>query len=187
MSPAETLLISLSLSMDAFAASLGIGACLDGGASTSALRVGAACGAFQFAMPLAGCAVGCRFLDYISGYDHWLAFLLLLLVGGNMMRASLSKRDESCPSNDSSTGLALLTIALATSIDALAVGIGFSAMGASVLLLSSSAGIITACLCFAGVMAGFRTGGLLGGKAEFAGGLVLCLVGANILRAHLAG
>ncbi|OPZ38144.1 MAG: putative manganese efflux pump MntP [Synergistetes bacterium ADurb.BinA166] len=185
MSLAETLLISLSLSMDAFAASLGIGACLSGAAAAPALRVGAACGVFQSLMPLAGCALGCRFLDKLSGYDHWVAFFLLLLVGGNMMRQAVSGREDSCPREDSSRGLALLLVAVATSIDALAVGLGFSAIGAPVALLASSAGIITALLCFAGVMAGFRTGALLGGRAEFAGGLVLCLVGANILRLHL--
>jgi putative Mn2+ efflux pump MntP len=136
-------------------------------------------------MPLAGCALGCRFLDQLSAYDHWVAFFLLLLVGGNMMRQAVSGREDSCPREDSSRGLALLLVAVATSIDALAVGLGFSAIGAPVALLASSAGIITALLCFAGVMAGFRTGALLGGRAEFAGGLVLCLVGANILRLHL--
>ena len=185
MSIVETLLISLSLSMDAFAASLGIGACLNGGASASALRVGAACGVFQFLMPLAGCALGCRFLEYISEYDHWVAFTLLLLVGGNMIRESFSSKDENCPSPDSSCGLALLIVALATSIDALAVGISFSAVGAPVMVLSLSAGIITALLCFAGVMAGSHSGALLGRRAELAGGIVLCLIGANILVTHL--
>ena len=102
-----------------------------------------------------------------------------------MMRESFSSKDDNCPSPDSSCGLALLIVALATSIDALAVGIGLSAVGAPVMVLSLSAGIITAMLCFAGVMAGSRSGALLGRKAEFAGGIVLCLIGANILMTHL--
>ena len=185
MSFVEMLLSAASLSMDAFAASLGIGACLSARSSAAALRVGAACGAFQFVMPLAGWWLGSRFLESISGYDHWVAFGLLLLVGGNMIRESFSEEDPTCPSSDPSCGAALLLVAVATSIDALAVGIGFAAIGAPILPLSSSAGIITALLSFAGVLAGFRTALFLGRKAEFAGGVVLCLIGANILRMHL--
>ncbi|HRV98694.1 MAG TPA: manganese efflux pump MntP family protein [Aminobacteriaceae bacterium] len=186
MSFVEMLLSAASLSMDAFAASLGIGACLGAGASAAAFRVGAACGGFQFAMPLAGWWLGSRFLESISGYDHWIAFFLLLIVGGNMIREAFTKDEPNCPTADPSCGFALLFVALATSIDALAVGIGFAAIGAPVMPLSSSAGIITALLSFGGVLAGFRTALFLGRKAEFAGGVVLCIIGANILRMHLA-
>lgn len=185
MSFVEILLSAVSLSMDAFAASLCIGAFLGAGATAAAFRVGAACGGFQFAMPLAGWWLGNRFLESISGYDHWVAFTMLLLVGGNMIRESLSKEEPNCPKADPSCGFVLLFVAVATSIDALAVGIGFAAIGAPVLPLSSSAGIITAMVSFIGVLAGFRTALFLGRKAEFAGGVVLCIIGANILRMHL--
>lgn len=181
------MLSAASLSMDAFAASLCIGACLGGQSSAAALRVAGACGGFQLVMPLAGWYLGSRFLAAISGYDHWVAFGLLLLVGGNMIRQSLAPCDPACPPSDSSRGIPLLTVALATSIDALAVGISFAAVGAPVLVLASAAGGITALLCFAGVLSGVRLGARLGGKVEFAGGLVLCLIGANILRVHLMG
>ncbi|MDD3916076.1 MAG: manganese efflux pump MntP family protein [Synergistaceae bacterium] len=186
MSFVEMLLSAASLSMDAFAASLGIGACLGVHSFAAAFRVGAACGTFQFVMPLAGWWLGSRFLESISEYDHWLAFALLLLVGGGMIRESFSEEDPTCSPSDPSCGIALFVVALATSIDALAVGIGFAAIGEPVMPLSSSAGIITALLCFAGVLAGFRTALFLGRKAEFAGGVVLCIIGANILRMHLA-
>jgi putative Mn2+ efflux pump MntP len=184
----EMLLSALSLSMDALAASLGIGACLGAATgSAAALRVAGACGGFQFAMPLAGWFLGSRFLVFISDYDHWVAFGLLALVGGNMIRESFRPEDPTCPASDPSCGVALLTVAVATSIDALAVGVSFAAVGAPVMVLASWSGAITAFACFGGVMAGFRVGQLLGRKVEFAGGLVLCLIGANILRVHLMG
>jgi|LSQX01.1.fsa_nt_gb putative Mn2+ efflux pump MntP len=184
----EMFLSAASLSMDALAASLGIGACL--GTATgaaAAFRVAGACGGFQFAMPLAGWFLGTRFLASISEYDHWVAFALLILVGGNMIRESFAPGDDTCPPSDPSCGLALLTIAVATSIDALAVGVSFAAVGAPVMVLASWSGAITAFVCFGGVLAGFRVGQFLGKKVEFAGGLVLCLIGANILRTHLMG
>ena len=183
----EMILSAASLSMDAFAASLCIGACIGVQSPAAALRVAGACGGFQLAMPLVGWYLGSRFLGLISGYGHWAAFALLLLVGGNMVRESLSPCDPACPRSDSSRGMPLLMVALATSIDALAVGISFAAVGAPVIVLASAAGIITALVCFGGVLAGFRMGSRLGGKVEFAGGLLLCLIGANILRIHLMG
>ncbi len=183
----EMILSAASLSMDAFAASLCIGACLGIPSPGAALRVALSCGGFQLAMPLGGWYLGSRFLGLISDYDHWVAFLLLLFVGGNMIRQSFAPCDPSCPPSDSSRGMPLITVALATSIDALAVGISFAAVGAPVLVLASAAGVITGLACFGGVLAGFRMGERLGGKVEFAGGLVLCLIGANILRVHLMG
>ncbi len=183
----EMLLSAASLSMDALAASLGIGACLGGASAGAAFRVAGACGGFQFLMPLAGWLIGRRFLEAIADYDHWAAFFLLLLVGGNMIRESFAPEDTTCPPSNPSCGLPLLAVAVATSIDALAVGISFAAVRAPVMVLASSAGVITFGACFAGVMAGFRAGRLLGRKMEFAGGAVLCLIGLNILRAHFMG
>ena len=183
----EMFLSAASLSMDAFAASLGIGACLGGNSTCAAFRVAAACGGFQFFMPVAGWILGKRFLSCISGFDHWIAFGLLLLVGGNMIREAFSEEASDCPVTDPSCGIALLTVALATSIDALAIGVSFAAVGAPVVLLASSAGAITAVVCFAGVSAGSRFSLYLGRKVEFAGGMVLCLIGANILRTHFGG
>lgn len=184
----EMILVAGSLSMDALAASLGIGACL-GAASCggAAFRVAGACGGFQFLMPLAGWFLGSRFLAIIGGYDHWVAFGLLVLVGVNMIRQSFAPEDPDCPAADPSCGTALLTVAVATSIDALAVGVSFAAVGAPVMVLASWAGLITAVACFIGVLAGFRAGQMLGNRMELAGGVILCLIGINILRSHLMG
>lgn len=184
----ETLLCAASLSMDALAASMCIGACL--GASVgegAAFRVAGACGGFQFVMPLAGWFLGGKFLYLISGYDYWAAFGLLVFVGGKMIRESFRPCGENCSPSDPSRGLPLLGVALATSIDAMAVGVSFAAVGAPVWALASWSGGITAMACFGGVLAGFRAGRLLGRRMEFAGGLILCLIGANILRARLMG
>ncbi len=185
MSFIEILLSAVSLSMDAFAASLTIGACLEKASKRAAGRVAAACGGFQFLMPLAGWLLGAGVLVYIARYDHWVACVLLCIVGGNMIRESFAEEDACSPS-DPSCGTPLLTVAVATSIDALAVGIGFAAVRAPVLSLAVSAGIITAGSCFAGVLLGGRAGGRLGRKMARVGGVVLCLIGLNILRAHLS-
>ena len=195
----EIFLSAGSLAMDAFAASIGIGACLPStGARLSscagaALRMAAACGAFQFFMPLAGAFLGKRFLALIADYDHWAAFALLALVGLNMIRESRSHDAETCSVKDPTTGLALLTLALATSIDAMAVGISFAALGAPVMTLAVEAGIVTALLCAAGVAFGVRmtscvsgaVGARAGSAVECLGGVVLCGIGLNILRVHL--
>ncbi len=186
----ETFLCAASLSMDALAASLCIGACLGSGTGTggaAAFRVAGACGGFQFAMPLAGWVLGCSFLTYISGYGHWVAFGLLIFVGGNMIRNYFSPHEHECDSGDPSWGLPLLGVALATSIEALAVGVSFAAVGASVWILALWAGGLTALVCFGGVLAGVRAGCLLGNKMELAGGVILCIIGANILRGYLMG
>ena len=195
----EIFLSAGSLAMDAFAASLGIGACLPStgarrlSCAGPALRMAAACGAFQFFMPLGGAFLGKRFLALIADYDHWAAFALLALVGLNMIRESRSHDAETCSVKDPTTGLALFTLALATSIDAMAVGISFAALGASVMTLAVEAGGITALLCAAGVVLGVRmtscfsaaAGERAGAAVEFLGGAVLCGIGLNILRVHL--
>jgi putative Mn2+ efflux pump MntP len=191
----EIFLSAASLAMDAFAASMGIGACLPVTAKVvgPAFRMAAACGAFQFFMPLGGAFLGSRFLALIADYDHWVAFSLLAIVGVNMIRESRSSDATVCPSKDRTTGIALLTLALATSIDALAVGISFTALGASVMTLAVEAGVVTSFLCAAGVVLGFRAAsgvsGAIGERAgscvELLGGVVLCCIGLNILRVHL--
>lgn len=184
----ETLLCAGSLSMDALAASMCIGACLGPGAwGGAAFRVAGACGGFQFAMPLAGWFLGRGFLTPISGCGHWVAFGLLFFVGGSMIRSFFRPPDHECASADTSWGLPLLGVALATSIDAMAVGVSFAAVGAPVWVLASWAGGLTALVCFGGVLAGVRAGCLLGKKMELAGGIILCLIGANILRAYFMG
>jgi putative Mn2+ efflux pump MntP len=136
-------------------------------------------------MPLAGWYCGVIALDRIADYDHWLAFALLCLVGGNMIRGSLQPEGEALSSADPTLSLALLWMGAATSIDAVAVGVSFSAVSASPVRLAVYAGLLTAQLCFLGVKIGRRVGGLLGRRMELLGGVCLCAIGVAILAEHL--
>jgi putative Mn2+ efflux pump MntP len=169
--------------MDAFAVALCIGACAVGDTYRTAFRVGAACGAFQFFMPFAGWFLGTYSLEYIASFDHWAAFGLLALVGGNMIRSSFSPEEvrDSAPMSVAT----LLYLALATSIDALAVGASFAMVDKPVSWLAVVAGLATGALCFAGVQVGRLAGCKLGKRAELVGGALLCSIGLNILRTHL--
>jgi putative Mn2+ efflux pump MntP len=145
--------------------------------------MGAACGAFQFFMPLVGWFLGTYSLDYIASFDHWAAFGLLALVGGNMIHSSFAPAEVR---GDAPMSLAtLLYLALATSIDALAVGASFAMVGKPAFWLAVVAGLATAALCFGGVQAGRLVGSRLGKRVELLGGALLCLIGFNILRTHL--
>jgi putative Mn2+ efflux pump MntP len=150
--------------------------------------MGLACGIFQFLMPILGWLVGAYCAASVASFDHWIAFGLLAFVGGNMIRGSFAPLDEQPPAEnaaDPTHSMTLLYVALATSIDALAVGASFALLQKPVLPLSICAGIITALLCFSGVLAGRMAGRFLGKRVELAGGLILCLIGLDILRTHL--
>ena len=180
MSLLAVLAAALSLSLDAFALSLCIGTCRVSTPAGAGLRVGLACGAFQFCMPLAGWALGSRFLDALSHWGPWIAAGLLLIVGGHMIAEAF--KEEDCCSRDLTRGWPLISVALATSIDAMALGIGFAVMGEPVMLLAGSAGLFTLALCLAGVFGGRIAGDRFGSYAQVGGGIVLCLLGLNILR-----
>jgi putative Mn2+ efflux pump MntP len=179
----DSLLSAASLAMDALAVSLCVGARGRTGMWGTALRMGAACGLFQFFMPLGGWFLGAYALSLIASIDHWVAFGLLAFVGGRMISGSF--RNDACPADDPTKSAALFYLALATSVDALAVGASFALTGRHVFPLAVSAGAITAALCVAGVIFGHRAGVKLGSRAELAGGIVLVIIGINILREHL--
>ena len=181
----DSLLSAASLAMDAFAVSMCIGAGTPGATRWTGVRMGLACGIFQFVMPLLGWLVGEYALAYVSAFDHWIAFALLAFVGGNMIRSSLGDAETCAYPTDPTKTWAILYLALATSIDALAVGASFAITNRPVMILAVAAGLITATLCFAGMIVGHYAGCKLGKKVEFAGGLVLILIGLNILREHL--
>ena len=180
----ESILSALSLSMDAFAVALCIGACVIGATYGTAFRMGAACGVFQFGMPLAGWFLGAYCVEYISSIDHWVAFGLLAIVGGNMIRGSFAP-PESCNTEDPTQSAVLFYLALATSIDALAVGASFAVVHKPVFWLAIFSGVATAALCFGGVRVGRLVGSRLGKRVELAGGVLLYLIGFNILFTHL--
>lgn len=177
--------------MDALSVAIGIGAAARMLAPGPVLRLASSFGLFQFAMPLAGWLAGRTVADVISRYDHWVAFLLLALVGGKMIWDSLRRegtgreREGGNRSPDPTRGLTLLVLSVATSIDAFAVGLSFAFLNAPIV----AAGIVIGIICFfmtaAGMVFGRRLGKFFGKKAELAGGLVLLAIGVKILWEHL--
>ncbi|MFH1080012.1 MAG: manganese efflux pump MntP family protein [Pseudomonadota bacterium] len=179
------LLIAVGLGMDALSVAVGIGAAARTLTFGSVLRLSGSFGLFQFAMPLVGWLAGRTVADTISFYDHWVAFLLLALVGGKMIRDSFSHETKRTHAGDPTRGLTLLVLSVATSIDALAVGLSLAFLRAPII----HAGVIIGGVCFlmtaAGMVFGRKLGGLFGKKAELIGGLVLLSIGINILWGHL--
>lgn len=182
----QILLIALSLAMDAFAVSVSTGIAVPGFGPKEAARIGAWCGFFQFAMPLAGWFLGFSVKSYIEFIDHWIAFGLLALIGGGMIREALSGGEEEAVTDLSVRRLFFL--ALATSIDALAVGVTL-AFDSSVNILLSAAviGIVAFLMAMVGGLLGRRLGELFQKRATLLGGLVLVGIGLKILLEHLFG
>ena len=151
--------------------------------------VGLYFGAFQAGMPLLGYALGVQFQDRITALDHWIAFVLLGLIGTNMIREALSKGEEDCvcPTDEKEELGAknMLLLAVATSIDALAVGVTFAFLKVQIIPAVSFIGIITFSLSAAGVKIGNVFGVRYKSKAELAGGIILILMGTKILLEHL--
>ena len=178
----ELFLIALSLSMDAFAVSLCKG--LSAGRPTpgQCLICGAWFGGFQALMPLIGFLLGVQFQGVISSVDHWVAFVLLGLIGANMVREALGGDEEHV---DSSFGpRAMLPLAVATSIDALAVGVTFAFLRVEIAPAVALIGVTTLVLSALGVKVGSVFGDRFQSKAELAGGVILILMGTKILLEH---
>lgn len=183
MNIVEIVLLAVSLSMDAFAVALCKGLALKKINLKSCAIVGLWFGAFQGLMPMIGYFLGSTFADKITSIDHWIAFILLAIIGGNMIKESFDKCDD-C--KDSSLGFkAMLLMAIATSIDALAVGVSFAFTDFDpdwfVYIAFVLIGIITFTLSSVGVKIGNIFGTKYKSKAEFAGGLILILLGLKIL------
>ena len=177
-------LIGLGLSMDAFSVSVTNGMCLDRVRYKDALKISFMYAFFQFLMPVVGFFAGNVFKEVINSVDHWIAFCLLLFIGIKMISEALEKNDEKEDMKKISIKL-LLVQAVATSIDALAVGISFAALKIPVFSSSLLIGLITFVICFFGVYLGKRVGNLLKGKAEILGGAILIGIGTKILIEHL--
>ncbi len=184
----EILLIALGLSMDAFAVSLASGATMKRLHLPNALKMGLFFGGFQALMPVVGWAAGLSMKDFISGWDHWIAFALLLAVGGKMVYEAFKIKEEeecggpkSCPFD---TGT-LTVLAIATSIDALAVGLTFSLLQLSIIGPVLVIGLVTFLMSVAGVKIGSAGGHFFEHKMEAAGGFILIAIGLKILLGHL--
>lgn len=180
----ELFVIAVGLSMDAFAVSVCKGLATKEVKAKHFLIVGLWFGGFQALMPTLGYLLGAAFQQYITKLDHWIAFILLALIGGNMIRESFSKEEE--PANGSFAFKIMFLMAVATSIDALAVGITFALLpDVNIVAAVSFIGITTFVLSGVGLKIGNVFGARYKSKAEFAGGLILVLMGVKILLEHL--
>ena len=180
----ELLLLAVGLSMDAFAVAVCKGLATPKLQFKHMLIAGAWFGGFQALMPLIGYFLGAAFESYISSFDHWVAFVLLALIGANMIKEALSGDTEAA---DSSFGIkTMFVMAVATSIDALAVGITFAILpDVNILFAVLFIGVITFALSAVGVKVGHTVGAKYKSKAELAGGIILILIGLKILLEHL--
>jgi manganese efflux pump family protein len=180
-------LVALSLSADCFAVSLCGAVALRRVTLAQVLRMSVAFGVFQTGMQLAGWLAGKTIVGLISGYDHWVAFGLLVFIGGRMVWESLHEENEAKEGVDITKGLALFVLSVATSIDSLAVGLSYAFISISIALPSILAGVIAFAATIAGFILGKRVSGLFGRRAETIGGLVLIGIGIRIMVEHLSG
>lgn len=178
------LLIALGLAMDCFAVSLGIGCKSADCEKRYRFRIPFHFGLFQGGMTLIGWALGSTIVNLISNYDHWIAFSLLAWVGVKMIRESFSK-DEEKRLGDPSRGGFLVMLSIATSIDALAVGLSLAFMEDSIWLPSLLIALVSAALSLAGLLLGGKLGEKFGKRMELLGGLILIGIGLRVLLTHL--
>lgn len=180
----ELVLIAVGLSMDAFAVSVCKGLSLRRVRLGQMVLVGAYFGGFQMGMPLLGYLLGAAFASQIARVDHWIAFVLLTLIGGSMLREASS---EETALDSALTPRVMLPLAVATSIDALAAGVSFAALGVRIVPASALIGAITFGFSAVGLRVGQRFGSRWHARAERLGGMLLMLMGLRILLTHLLG
>lgn len=188
------LLVAVGLSMDAFSVSVSNGIFMKRITPSSAFKVAGAFSLFQGLMPIIGYLVAGIFAKTITVIDHWIAFVLLCFIGGKMLWEVLREGECDEPQGDPTHWRTLLVMAIATSIDAMAVGItmalgrtGLLAPSWGFLLCAAVIAIVTFVFCFGGVYLGCRTGNCFGKRAQIAGGIVLIGIGVKILLEHLLG
>ena len=184
MSFFEIFMIGVGLSMDAFAVAICKGLNMRKLDKVQTLVIAFFFGGFQALMPFVGWLLGKQFEAYITSFDHWIAFVLLVLIGANMIREALSK-EEAEEANASLAFKTMLLMAVATSIDALAVGITFAFLSVHIVPAALTIGATTFLLSAAGVKVGSVFGLRYKKRAEIAGGVILCLLGVKILLEHL--
>ena len=184
---------AFALSMDAFAVSITKGMTIKNLKKSTALKMALAFGVFQGAMPFLGWALGISFGSYIKSIDHWIAFILLGFIGFNMIKGFFDDRKEENASElefsattdvDDLSNKEIIMLAVATSIDALAVGISFAFLNVSIIPAASIICIITFLVCVVGVFVGNKVGDIFNGYAELVGGVILILIGFNIFNEH---
>ncbi len=177
-------LIGLGLTGDTLAVSVTTGLSIKRIRFVEALRIAIVLAFFQALMPLLGWFLGTQIREYIIEFDHWVAFILLFLIGGKMILESLKKEGEKTEFNPLKT-MVLIGIAVATSIDALVVGVSFAFIDVDIFLSIGIIWFLTFMVSMIGVFIGKKTGNLFGKKVEFLGGMILIGIGAKILIQHL--
>ena len=184
---------AFALSMDAFAVSITKGMTIKNLKKSTALKMALTFGVVQGAMPLLGWALGISFESYIKSIDHWIAFILLGFIGFNMIKGFFDDRKEENASElefsattdvDDLSNKEIIMLAVATSIDALAVGISFAFLNVSIIPAASIICIITFLVCVVGVFVGNKVDDIFNGYAELVGGVILILIGFNIFNEH---
>ncbi|HHW4679094.1 MAG TPA: manganese efflux pump MntP [Xylella sp.] len=191
MSPVAILLIGIAMSTDAFAAAIGKGAAMDKPRLRDALYVGVIFGVIETFTPILGWLLGQIASQYVTTFDHWIAFGLLSGLGLHMIIAGL-KQNESTRKNTPDTHhlknewLVLATTAIATSIDAAAVGVSLAFLNVHISVVAAVVGLCTLTMVTIGVMLGSALGALVGKRAEIVGGIILIIVGTTILYEHLS-
>lgn len=181
----ELFLIGIGLSMDAFAVAICKGLGMERINKRDTLLLALFFGGFQALMPLTGYLLGSRFASYIERWDHWIAFVLLAFIGGNMIRESREQEEEEAKHCGSIRYRELFTLAVATSIDALAVGVSFAFLGVHIAPAVTLIGCTTFVLTLVGVWVGNLFGSRYKSRAELTGGIILILIGVKILLEHL--
>ena len=182
---AELLIIAVGLSMDAFAVSICKGLSVQTVRPKHIALTGLWFGGFQALMPVIGYFLGASFAGFVSSVDHWIAFVLLGIIGGNMIKESCSKEEECCAPDFSAR--TMFAMAVATSIDALAIGVSFAFLNVNIWKAVALIGVTTALFSGAGVVIGNVFGSRYKSKAEFVGGFILVAMGLKILLEHTLG
>lgn len=187
MNITSTALLALAMSTDAFAAAIGKGAALQKPKLSEALRMGLIFGIIEAITPLIGWAIGRAATQYVVAWDHWIAFTLLLILGLRMIYEGVQVDDsvEEKPTHHSFMVLAIT--ALATSIDAMAVGVGLAFINVNIMATAAAIGFATFTMVTIGVMLGRVLGMMVGKRAEILGGVILIGIGSYILYEHLHG
>jgi len=179
------LALACALAMDAFAVAIVTGLTLNPMTRRHVFRLTFHFGLFQALMPIIGWLAGNAVHKYISAFDHWVAFGLLAFVGGRMLWGALHGQEEDKASGDPTSGRALVLLSVATSIDALAVGLSLAMIGSTILIPAVVIGIVAAAFTATGMVLGRRIGSLWGKRVEVLGGLILVGIGIKIVAKHV--
>jgi len=186
MSPFAVAVLAVSMSVDAFAVSIGRGAAIGRPRMSEALRTGAVFGVVEAVTPVIGWAAGVAAAEFVAAVDHWIAFALLAGVGLHMLRAALRHRAaDAAPPARRSLGV-LVATAVGTSIDAMAVGVSLAFLDADIAVIALAIGLATFVMSSGGMLVGRLLGERFGRASELVAGVALCILGTTILWEHLA-